>query len=85
MLKSFSMSFDDHLLARGFWLYVWEVKDRSPTTSMSGGPATVPPRMLDHHSSGSANTSIPIPMRRVTRWAANFGAQRSFMRIALSR
>jgi hypothetical protein len=26
MLRSFSMSFDGHLLERGFWLYVWEIK-----------------------------------------------------------
>ena len=26
MLQSFSMSFDGHLLKRGFWLYVWSIK-----------------------------------------------------------
>jgi hypothetical protein len=26
MLQSFSMSFDGHLLMRGFWLYVWKIK-----------------------------------------------------------
>src|SRR6266852_3827687 len=26
MLQSFSMSFDGHLLKRGFWLYVWNIK-----------------------------------------------------------
>ena len=27
MLKSFAMSFDGALLRRGFWLYVWRIKD----------------------------------------------------------
>jgi hypothetical protein len=26
MLQSFGMSFDGHLLKRGFWLYIWEIK-----------------------------------------------------------
>ena len=26
MLQSYSMTFDGHLLNRGFWLYVWEIK-----------------------------------------------------------
>ena len=26
MLQSYSMRFDGHLLNRGFWLYVWEIK-----------------------------------------------------------
>jgi hypothetical protein len=25
-LKSYSMMFDGHLLNRGFWLYVWDIK-----------------------------------------------------------
>lgn len=26
MLQSYTMRFDGHLLNRGFWLYVWEIK-----------------------------------------------------------
>jgi hypothetical protein len=29
MLKSYSMSFDGHLLERGFWLYVWDIRGSS--------------------------------------------------------
>ena len=29
MLNSYSMSFDGHLLARGFWLYVWDIRGSS--------------------------------------------------------
>jgi hypothetical protein len=26
MLQSYGMKFDGHLLERGFWLYVWEIR-----------------------------------------------------------
>lgn len=29
MLQSYSMKFDGHLLRRGFWLYVWEIRGQA--------------------------------------------------------
>jgi hypothetical protein len=29
MLNSYSMSFDGNVLARGFWLYVWDIRGPS--------------------------------------------------------
>ena len=62
MVQSFSMTFDGHLLNRGFWLYVWQIKGPGShvvyvgrTGDSSSAHASSPFKRIGQHLDSSPN------------------------------
>ena len=62
MLHSYGMSFDGHLLKRGFWLYIWDIKGPGSrhlyvgrTGDSSSANASSPFRRIGQHLDASPN------------------------------
>lgn len=74
MLQSFTMTFDGHLLNRGFWLYVWQIKGPGSlvvyvgrTGDSSSAHASSPFKRIGQHLDPSPNAKGNALGKQLTR------------------
>ena len=86
MLQPYSMKFDGHLLARGFWLYIWEIKGASSHHVYVGrtGDTSSPHAQSPFKRVGQHLDRTP-PTQRATLWESICTEQGSGTRNAHSR
>jgi len=73
-MNAHSMNFDGALIARGFWLYVWEIADGSRTVLYVGRTgdtslpnASSPFRRISQHLDSKANAKGNALLKQLTR------------------
>jgi len=79
ILQSYSMAFDGHLLKRGFWLYVWEIKGPlsrhvyvGRTGDSSSARASSPFKRIGQHLDPSPNAKGNALGKQLQRAGVNY-------------
>jgi hypothetical protein len=81
MLQSYMMKFDGHLLNRGFWLYVWEIKGPNShhvyvgrTGDSSSAHASSPFKRIGQHLDPGPNAKGNALIKQLIRAGVNYSA-----------